>query len=244
MKSKLWIGAVAAAAAVSAALFLAADPASDTLTRYIPMAQAFAAGDTEDAFHPRFGILFPLLSGSLVWLGCSGFLACQLTGLIFFLAAALPLYGIFREFCRRQTALLGVTLYLFCSHLHRIFYAGLRENLKTFAMALLAWGLLVLYRDAKSWKAAIAAGIGCGMLASIRAEGFAFAVCVLLILLGYDIWRRCLRNGRSLTAVLLFLILLLPQLWLNYRWTGYPVPFSGYLRAAAGIGLKAEVPHE
>ena len=244
MKSKLWMIAVIAVPVISAALFLASDPADDTLTRYIPMAEAFAAGDTEDAFHPRFGILFPVLSGTLIRLGCSGFLACQLTGLLFFLTAALPLYGIFREFCRRQTALLGVMFYFFCSHLHRIFYAGLRENLKTFALALLVWGLLVLYRDAKSWKAAIAAGIGGAMLASIRAEGFAFAACALLILIGYDLRRRCLRNGRSLTAVLLFLILLTPQLLLNYCWTGYPVPFSGYLRAAAGIGWETEVPHE
>ena len=31
-----------------------------------------------------------------------------------------------------------------------------------------------------------------------------------------------------------------PQFYLNYRWTGYPVPFSGYLRAIPG----GEVRHD
>ena len=238
MKTLLLIGAALAAAVVAAALVFAAAPTPDVVNRYIPMAEAFAAGDWADAFHPRFGVLFPAVTGSFVWLGCSGFVACQLAGLLFFLAAAPPLYGIFRTFCDRHTALLGAVLYLFYSHLHRVFYAGLRENVKTCALALLVWGILALCRDARSWKAALAAGAGGAMLASVRAEGFAFALCALAGLIGYDLWRRRILTGRSAAALLLFCILLTPQFYLNYRWTGRFVPFSGYLRAIPGAEAR------
>ena len=39
---------------------------SDVACRYAPMADEFARGNWELAFHPRFGVLFQVLAGSLV----------------------------------------------------------------------------------------------------------------------------------------------------------------------------------
>ena len=41
---------------------------SDSITRYAPMADAFAREDWRQVFHPRFGVLFEVLSGGLSWL--------------------------------------------------------------------------------------------------------------------------------------------------------------------------------
>ena len=70
--------AVAAAAAVVA--FCLPLAATDTLCRYAPMAEAFAAGDWANAFHPRFGVGGTVVAGLFALLpGFDGFTACAVS---------------------------------------------------------------------------------------------------------------------------------------------------------------------
>ena len=57
-------------------------PANDVVARYAPAAEAFAAGDWQYAFHPRFGVYFTAFSGIFVWLtGVDGVIACKIVSI-------------------------------------------------------------------------------------------------------------------------------------------------------------------
>lgn len=217
-------------------------PANDTATRYAPMAEVFASGDPAGAFHPMYGVLFPAAGGSLAWLfGLNGFRACQLAGLLFWAAALFPLYAIFRKVWNKHVALVGCCFYLFCSHLPRFFYDGLRDNGRTFGLALLALGLLVFIRNRNS-LAWLTVAVGGAVLTLLRADGFLFAVVGWLALFGFDFARNRLRCWRSIAAALLLAVLISPQVYLAWRWTGYPLVSSRHVRLLESIGLTLDGP--
>ena len=58
---------VAAALAACFPLF-----ATDTACRYAPMAEAFAEGNWSEAFHPRFGVGFPVIAGLIRFVMVTG----------------------------------------------------------------------------------------------------------------------------------------------------------------------------
>lgn len=218
-------------------MYLNSIPANDVATRYAPMAEEFASGNPGGAFHPMYGVLFPAVSGSLAWLfGLNGFRACQLAGLLFWAASLFPLYAIFRKIWNKRVALIGCGLYLFCSHLSRLFYDGLRDNGRTFGLALLAFGLLVFLRNRKSaaWLSVAAGG---AVLTLLRADGFLFAAAGWLVLFGFDFTRNRLRCWRSMAAGLLLAVLIAPQVYLTWRWTGYSLVSSRHVKLLEYIGL-------
>ena len=126
-------------------------PAPDVATRYAPMAEAFAAGEWNYAFHPRIPMLHQTLAGCFCWLfGISGFAGCRLAAVLVFALCVFPLYSLFRLVWNERVAWIGTFLYVICAELQQIAGEGLRDNLKTLAVALVALALVVLCRIVKT----------------------------------------------------------------------------------------------
>ncbi|MGF0039064.1 hypothetical protein, partial [Victivallis vadensis] len=162
-------------------------PANDTCTRYAPMAEAFAAGHWEYAFHPMYGVLFPSLSGMIARLfHLNGFRACQIAALFLWAVSIFPLYELFKKLWSRKIALISCCLYLLCSKLHRYIYDGLRDNGRTLGLALLALGLIVLLPEKRN-RAWWLIASGGAILTLLRADGLLFALVALFIAFAADL---------------------------------------------------------
>lgn len=194
-------------------------PTDDVFMRYAPAAEAFAGGDWKYAFHPRFGVYFTAFAGIFVSLfHCSGIAACQFVSVIFFSLAVFPLHALFEKVWGQATAFWGTLAYIFTSHLLRYAGEGLRDNGKTLALALIALSLVSL-TEKKSWKNVQILAAGGALLTVIRGEGFLIAfLCGIVALYILKDWKK------SVAGIFLFLILISPQCFYNYRVIGYFVP--------------------
>ncbi len=233
-----WFWCAAALLLFAPLLFTAPIPANDAAYRYVPMAEAFAAGNWPYAFHPRFGMLFSFLSGTASLLtGCNGFRGCQIAALLLWAAAIPPLYYLFRKISNEKMALIGIVLYILCSKLHRYFYEGLRDNGRTFTLALLVLGLLQFYQNRKSVAGIFNISIGCALLCLLRADGPVIAAVLLMCAVFFDLTGNRWRCWRSAAMSGMVIALILPQLYLNYTWSGYPVPYARYAIILENIGI-------
>ncbi len=225
-----YILAILAMLVMLPALWVNTVPADDATGRYAPMARAFAEGNWTYAFHPHSGIVFSTLSGSIAWItGLDGFRSCQLAALLTWALAVIPLYFIaLRMWNNRETAWICGVLYLLCSHLQRYVYDGIRDNGRSLGFFLLVLGLLIFYEERNSWKAVILTSLGAALLAMLRVDCVVFAVLGFGCFGIWDMISHRWRCGRSLVLGSLILLLIAPQLYLNYRWSGYPVPNSRY----------------
>lgn len=213
-------------------------PANDTVTRYAPMARAFAQGDWIYAYHPHSGILFSTLSGIFAWLGMDGYRACQFAALLLWSSSAMVFYCLaLRLWHKRSIALIAEMLYLLCSHLHRMVYDGIRDNGRSLGGFLLVWGILWFYEERHRWKPVLCTAAGAAILGMLRVDGGLFAgigICCFLI---FDILNHGWKTGRSVAVVVLFFVLITPQLYLNYCWSGYPVLNSRYALILEKLGV-------
>ncbi len=225
VRTWLWIVCAAALLLNLALLWVNPLPGNDVAGRYAPMAEQFAGGHWRYAFHPRFGLLFPALSGALVWLtGLDGFRGCQMAALLLFTLAAPVWYGVFRRVWDERTALAGVVFYFLSSHLLRTVLEGLREPGKALGFALAVYGVIVIFQQPRRWAGYGALSVGGAILTLIRGDG---ALCALLLLgvgAALEIRRRRAWPWRSLAAALGLLALTAPQLGYNLYVLGYPVP--------------------
>ena len=214
-------------------------PADDTVTRYAPMARAFAEGNWSYAFHPHSGIYFSVLCGSIMWLtGLDGFRSCQLGALLSWGLAVIPFYFIIFRLWKNQTiALIGSILYLACSHLQRYVYDGLRDSGRSLGIFLLVLGLLFFYEKRTSWQAAVIAAVGAALLTMLRVDGPLIAITGIFCFIILDFMNNHWNLRCSAVLLLLFTIMIFPQLYLNYRWNGYPVPNSRYALILEQLGI-------
>lgn len=202
-------------------------PANDTCERYAPMAEAFAGGNWEFAFHPMYGTLFSTLSGVICYIfSLNGFRACQLAALLLWLLSILPLYKIFKYTFDQKVAQCGCVAYILCSHLHRYVHDGLRDNGRTLGLALLCLGMLKIWQNFKdkssNIKDYIILALGGTILTTLRADGFLIACLCLCFAIFIDILTNKIRIWRSIIAGLIFLFLISPQIYLTWKHTGLP----------------------
>ena len=202
-------------------------PANDTCTRYAPMAQAFAEGNFKFAFHPMYGTLFQALSGSICYLfSLNGFRACQLAALLLWWISIIPIYKIFKCVFDKKVAQWSCILYVLCSHLHRYVYDGLRDNGRTLGIALLCLGMIKIWQEQKqkysTFKNYATLSSGCVVLTALRADGFMLAIIGLCFAVFIDITTNKLKCWRSIAAGLVFLLCILPQVYLTWKYTGIP----------------------
>jgi len=217
-------------------------PPDDVFGRYAPAAEAFARGDWQYAFHPRFGVWFTACAGSFVWLfRCSGVAACQLVSMLFFSLTVFPLHALFKKLWGGEAACWGTLCYVFCSHLLRYAGEGMRDNGKTLALALIALAILSLLTDT-SWKNVFMLSGGTALLTVIRGEGCLIALTygIIAVFLLRD-WKKIL------VGTGFFLLLIAPQCIYNYSAIGYFVPELRHgvmLQDLSGISAGDILPEE
>jgi len=209
-------------------VFLNEVPDSDCASRYAPMAEAFASGDWDYAFHPRIPPFFPVLAGCVsAVFGVSGFFAAKLASAIVFALAAIPLYGFLDELFDRRTAFLGAVLYVFCPPLLKLAGQGLRDPARGLFLFIAAYGVVVFLKG-RLWLGSAVCALGAAGLALAKGDCLALSALALGLLLVFEFLpalreRRFVFPLKSFCAGLLFLAAVSP--WVAYEAfkTGYPV---------------------
>ena len=111
------------------ALVLEDYPQPDVSERYAPMAEAFARGDWQFAFHPRVTPFLPVCAGILVKLfSCGGFLACQIVASMALSLCVFPIYGACRRLYGTRIAIWTCFLFAGCPYILQIGRASCRER--------------------------------------------------------------------------------------------------------------------
>jgi hypothetical protein len=145
---------------------------SDSAARYAPMADAFAAGDWRMAFHPRFGVLFQVLSGSVAaMMGIDGDRSLQIVAFGLLSLSLVPIWFLSKRIFGERVAWLSVLLVFFGDDFFRYSLDGLRDSGKCLGFALL--GLGVVERKGH-W-------FGLGLFVLISLASYCFAVGMLFL---------------------------------------------------------------
>ena len=205
-------------------LLLLQVPERDCINRYIPMTKAFAQGNWAYAFHPRVPPLTYLLSGGLACLGISAYNAIKLTSLIFWLVGIYPFHRIWHKISGKKIAWFSCLLYIFCSKLLTLSFSGLRATTKSTSLLFLAWGLILVYQQRKSWKGYIITSLAAVGLLLVRGDCAIFALAGLLAALIFNSrhFGKFVLPLKSLACILLCIVLISPWLAYIYKTTGYP----------------------
>ena len=145
---------------------------SDSIARYAPMADHFARGEWAFAFHPRFGVLFQVLAGTVVKLtGLGGDNAVQVVSIGFLSVSAVPLWFVVRRLFDERIAWWAVALMLVSDDLSRYALDGLRDTGKCLGFALVGLGVV---RRSPLWFAL-------GLFVLVTIVSYCFAVSSALL---------------------------------------------------------------
>ena len=221
-----------------AALWLNTMPCDDVAARYAPMAEEFAKGNFRAAFHPRFGIFFPGLAGTIVYLtGLDGFRGCQAAAVLLYLLSAFPLYSLTCRIWDRRVAWCNVVLYLMCSHLLRLAWEGLRDTGKTTGFILMSYGIVAIAQDHVQKRGYLALASGGAILVMIKGDGALTALLIFLLAFILEV-RKCRQKAwRTYAAAVLCLLVISPQLIYNLNLLGYPVPEVRHAQLLKRMGV-------
>lgn len=207
---------------------------SDSITRYAPMADAFARGDWAQAFHPRFGVIFQVLSGSVAWLtGLSGEKAIQVVAAGMLALSGVPLFFMAKRLFGARVAWWTLALLFVADDLARHAMDGLRDPGKCLVFALLGHG--VVARRPLSFAA--------GLFVFISLFSYGFAVASVLVFAWCVVAAACAVRGRDL-GMRVAPALALPALgWalgtaavtvLTHAYTGHWLPAPHYIKFLGG----------
>lgn len=200
--------------------------ASDSMARYAPMADAFARGEWQYAFHPRFGVFFQCLSGSVAWMtGLSGDHACQTAALLCLALAAVPIWSVASRLFDERIAWWSVVALLVCNDFVCYCFDGMRDVGKCLAFALLAAG--VVGEKPKTFA------IGLFVLTTLVAYGFAVA-CALLF--GWCVWMLVRRRyGALILPVMSWCAGVAAVTFMVHAYTGWWVPAPHFIKLAEAL---------
>lgn len=220
---KIWIVAIGYGLLMSALVCLLYPcMISDTMVRYAPMADAFARGDWELAFHPRFGVLFQCLAGSVARLtGLHGDCACQVVSTFFLALSAVPVWFLVRELFGERVAWYAVAAVLVCDDFARYAMDGLRDVGKCLAFALLGLGAV---KERAVWFA-----LGLLVLSTLVSYGFAVSVALAF---GWCAYYGAVRREWRMCALPLFAVALgtAAVTVMVHHYTGHWVPAPHYIK--------------
>lgn len=188
---------------------------SDTMNRYAPMADAFAAGDWFHAFHPRFGVLFQILTGTLAWFGLRGDQACQVVAIGFLAASAIPAWYLMRRVFDEKVASITAALILLMPEYFVFAIDGLRDTARTFAALMIAYSFVSFKR---SWVMAI----GVFVMASLRTDMQFVAILAVIAWTVMAIRRQAYKE--IVCPILALLVGLLACSIMVYAYTGIFLP--------------------
>jgi len=225
-------------------------PGADTSVYYSAMIREIAAGRWEHGFYPMIPPLFPVFGALFAWIGFLPFTAAKIASSLCFAAGVFPLYHLCRLVWNRKIAIWSCVLYILCPRLVRYGGAGLLDPGKTTFLLVTVYGLLRFsrYRD---WRSTLYVFVGSAGMSLVRGEGITVAALlitgfIIVELIGNRKRTLCSRIPvKSLTGILIFLLLLSP--WLIYMWhkTGYPLTDSRQAAVAESVlGRLGYVPHD
>lgn len=212
---------VAATVGIAAAVFAAGHPlfATDAACRYAPMAEAFALGDWDDAFHPRFGVGLSILAGVLrIITGLDGYGACAAVSTLAWALGAIPVFAIGRRLFGRGTAWFALALYLVCPQPLIWALKGLREPFKLLGFLMMA-DAITDCRETRSWRSAAEACGALWLLFTFKCDAILIGGVMMAVFAAFDGFR-----WNTLAVVLSGVLALQPMCVLVYSWTGYWLP--------------------
>ena len=183
-------------------LFISQWPGRDLAGRYAPMAEAFAAGDFQYAFHPRCQILHTSVAGIITYLtSSSGYLACKLTSYLFYVLSFFPLYGMVKKLFGIPVARGTILLFACCAPVVNLLaVAGERDSAKMFIQLLMTYSLTALFMEREKLRYYILLGITGGLAICTRSD-LLLIVAAVLFLCGVFERYRYRFIWRTLTAV-------------------------------------------
>ena len=199
-------------------------PQRDVAFRYAPMAEAFRDCDFVYAFHPRTGFLHTFIAGIIAWtLGCSGFLACKISSLVFMSLSVFPLYGLMRRVYSRAMAEICTFVFVLASQLQHLGWSGLRDAHKCFLILLAAWALLTICQERKKWTGYLWLGTAAGLGVVTRGD---LVLYMSLVFFWGIVLEMKLKSfpWRSLAGSAVLLAFSLPAIVLNWYIAGVAVP--------------------
>ena len=210
-------------------LFLSAWPCQDVASRYAPMAEAFARGDFAYAFHPRCQMLHTTVAGIFSYLfHCSGFMACKLASLLFYILSAFPLYSLCRRIWGNRIACGTIIVFAFCSPIiSEIAVSGLRDSAKMLIQTMLVNGIVCVYQERQKIKWYIYTGLACGLGVCIR-EDLVLMSALALFVAGVLERTKSVWIWRTLSAFLTTAVISLMEIGTNYCISGYAIPGIRY----------------
>lgn len=152
----------------------------DSAARYALMAEAFARGDWYESFHPRFCVLFQVLTGSLTWLlGCSGLTACKIVSASFMGLSIIPYWCVMRRiFGDSKVAWISVGILIVMPRISGDAMNGLRDTGRILGLALWVLGFLRML-DRKSSVLLQAGGIF--LLVTLKIDCFLPAAVMCIV---------------------------------------------------------------
>lgn len=208
----------------------------DVLVRYAPMAEAFAAGDWADAFHPRFCVLFQVLSGSVVKLfGVSGLQACQIVAILFWGLSFPALWAVLRRVFDDLTAYIA-SLLLFVS-VDLFLYAadGWRDDCRILPILLLVLSFQYLMsEDAKERTVGSSIAMSAAQVLSIPLRVDCLPISTFF--LGLFVLLAFVRRSRAvlIAPILAWTLSVGVVCGAVYVRTGWFVPAPQYIRLVGG----------
>ncbi len=225
---------VALLAIYSVFALLCREGSTDVFVRYAPMAEAFAEGRWTEAFHPRFGVSFQVISGFFVWVTgglLDGWDACICASVLAYACTFRPLWKLLRRVFDEPTAWFGVLLLAISPQVLRWVSSGMRESYRMLGLVLLVEAIFAC-RDGEKRASLIGGAIGALVLCTIRVDSIAAALFLVFVFCCVD---RFTRTSWILCAVTF--VCLQPTSFLVWKWTGWWVPaiqYIGILEKIAG----------
>lgn len=157
---------------------------ADACARYAPMADAFARGDFYYAFHPRFGLIFEVLSGVLTFVtGLPGVYTVQITAFLFLALTGVVMFAFVRRLgAREEVAWWTFVLVLLAPDFFRYALDGLRETGKCLVFALVAFAVVS--------KCGAAFALALFLYITLFTYGFGAASVLLFLWSVWFLWHR------------------------------------------------------
>ena len=223
---KIWLVALGYWLAVSLVCCLAYPlMMSDATARYAPMADHFARGEWDLAFHPKFGVLFQVFSGTIAWaLGVSGDKAVQIAALGLLAFASVPLYFLVKDMFGEKVAWWAVAFLLLSDDFTRNSFDGLRESAKCLGFALLGYGMA---SKKSPW-------FGLGIFVLIASTSYGFGVGSALAFCGAAYFLLCRGFRRILPVIAGWTLGTASVVAQTYAFTGHWLPSPHYIKLLGG----------
>ena len=215
-------------------------PFRDVAQRYAPMAEAFADGNWQFAFHPRIQPLSTVTGGVLAYIfQCDGFMGMKMASVIWQLGSLVLLFVLIKKVVPRPewaAAATAALMAIFPLTFHTA-YSGLRESGKTFALLLMALAIAEICRKPRQLTGCVLLGIGCGLAMLTRVEMIIVSVIVLLAGAIMAFRFEC-RYWKIALAPLIAGGFATVNLVLNYHVSGYAVPDVVFIKYLLKAGIK------